>query len=103
MAFSGRAQLSDLDRRVGAGLYVLAGGDEALELTPDQVRRANAVIKVRCDCGHRGVLSCYRLADRGLGGVSLGEIGRRTRCINGCRGRSRFTIVDPYRSRLDLD
>ncbi len=103
MAFSGRAQLSDLDRRVAAGPYVLTGGDEALELTPDQVRAAQAVIRVRCDCGYRGHLSCFQLADRGLGGVPLGEIGRRTRCARGCRGRARFTIVDPFRSPLDPD
>ena len=86
-----------------AGLKVVLAGEAALAATPDAVRAARCVIQVRCGCGHQSMLSCYRLADRGLGSTPIGVLAERMVCPNRCAGPPAIETIDPYRSALDPD
>ncbi len=94
-------QLSDFDRRVAAGLKVMAEGDAALEFTPDQVKARDWVVQTRCLCGRHGHASCHQLVARGLGARPFSEIAARMICKVCGRQRPRIRIVDPYRSALE--
>ena len=89
---------ADLDRRVGAGLKLMASGEEALGFTPDQVRGKGWVIRARCRCGRAETLSCYQLAERGLGGTPIRGLVPRMICKR-CGGQPpAIELLNPYRS-----
>jgi hypothetical protein len=103
MGFSSNPKLTEFDRQTQAGLKVVLGGEQALAATPDAMQARHLLFRLRCACGHRGFVSNYRLAERGLGSTPIGAFAARLRCENRCRAPPTIEVVDPDRSALDPD
>ena len=86
-----------------AGPKVVMAGESALAATPDAIRANGCIIRATCSCGYQASLSCYKLADRGLGRTPIGRFAARLACPRRCTGSPSIEVVDPYRSALDPD